>query len=147
MTIAEPRMDLTALVGKLLEEQDGDVLREGIRGLSQARMETEVPGLIGAERNQRSGDRTAHRNRSRTWDTHLGNVRANDSEVRPGTFVPSLRQPCRRAGHALTSGQLPGGGGGPRGGRRRHVGVPAPSGRTSAPAAQHEPTRTVNKRD
>ena len=31
--MAKPRMDLTAFVGKLLEEQDGDVLREGIRVL------------------------------------------------------------------------------------------------------------------
>ena len=44
--MAKPRMDLTAFVGKLLEEQDGDVLREGIRVLSQALMETEVAGLI-----------------------------------------------------------------------------------------------------
>ena len=27
--MAKPRMDLSAFVGKLLEEQDGDVLREG----------------------------------------------------------------------------------------------------------------------
>jgi hypothetical protein len=39
--MAKPRMDLSAFVGKLLEEQDGDVLREGIRVLSQALMETE----------------------------------------------------------------------------------------------------------
>ena len=44
--MAKPRMDLSAFVGKLLEEQDGDVLREGIRVLSQALMETEVAGLI-----------------------------------------------------------------------------------------------------
>ena len=42
--MAKPRMDLSAFVGKLLEEQDGDVLREGIRVLSQALMETEVAG-------------------------------------------------------------------------------------------------------
>jgi hypothetical protein len=47
--MAKPRMDLSAFVGKLLEEQDGDVLREGIRVLSQALMETEVAGLIGNE--------------------------------------------------------------------------------------------------
>jgi hypothetical protein len=41
-------MDLPALVGKLLKEQDGDVLREGIRVLAQALMETEIAGLIGA---------------------------------------------------------------------------------------------------
>jgi transposase-like protein len=55
-------MDLSAFVGKLLEEQDGDVLREGIRVLSQALMETEVAGLIGAERHERTGDRSAYRN-------------------------------------------------------------------------------------
>ena len=37
--MAKPRMDLSAFVGKLLEEQDGDVLREGIRVLSQALMD------------------------------------------------------------------------------------------------------------
>jgi hypothetical protein len=39
--MAKPRMDLSAFVGKLLEEQDGDVLR-GASGCSQALMETEV---------------------------------------------------------------------------------------------------------
>ena len=38
--MAKARMDLSAFVGKLLEEQDGDVLREGIRVLSQALMES-----------------------------------------------------------------------------------------------------------
>ena len=37
--MAEPSMDLTAFIGKLLEEQDGDILREGIRVLAQALME------------------------------------------------------------------------------------------------------------
>jgi len=36
MTMAKPRMDLSRFVGKLLEEQDGDVLREGVRVLTQA---------------------------------------------------------------------------------------------------------------
>jgi transposase-like protein len=71
--MAKARMDLSAFVGKWLEEQDGDVLREGIRVLSQALMESEVAGLIGAERH----------------------------EVRPGTYCPSLLQPRRRAEHAL----------------------------------------------
>jgi transposase-like protein len=56
---------------RLLEEHDGDVLREGIRVLSEALMETEVAGLIGAERHERTGERTAYRkgSRLRTWDT------------------------------------------------------------------------------
>src|SRR5215203_2503361 len=101
--MAKPRMDLPAFVGKLLEEQDGDVLREGIRVLSQALMETEVAGLIGAERHERTGERTAYRNgtRLRTWDTRMGTIELAIPKVRPGTYFPSLLQPRRRAEHAL----------------------------------------------
>ena len=101
--MAKPRMDLSAFVGKLLEEQDGDVLREGIRVLSQALMETEVAGLIGADRHERTGERTAYRNgsRMRTWDTRMGTIELAIPKVRPGTYFPSLLQPRRRAEHAL----------------------------------------------
>lgn len=103
--MAKPRMDLTAFVGKLLEEQDGDVLREGIRVLSQALMESEVAGLIGAERHERSGDRTAYRNgsRTRTWDTRVGTIELAIPKVTPGSYFPSLLQPRRRAEHALAA--------------------------------------------
>jgi hypothetical protein len=42
--MAKPRMDPSAFVGKLLEEHDGDVLRVGIRALSEPLIETEVAG-------------------------------------------------------------------------------------------------------
>jgi transposase-like protein len=96
-------MDLSAFVGKLLEEQDGDVLREGIRVLSQALMETEVAGLIGAERHERSDTRSGFRNgtRTRRWDTRVGTIELAIPKVTPGTYFPSLLQPRRRAEHAL----------------------------------------------
>jgi transposase-like protein len=98
-------MDLTAFVGKLLEEQDGDVLREGIRVLSQALMESEVAGLIGAERHERTGDRTAYRNgaRTRTWDTRVGTIELAIPKITPGTYFPSLLHPRRRAEQALAA--------------------------------------------
>jgi transposase-like protein len=101
--MAKPRMDLSAFIGKLLEEQDGDVLREGIRVLAQALMETEVTALVGAERHERSEDRTAYRNgsRARTWDTRLGTIELAIPKVRPGVYFPSLLQPRRRAEQAL----------------------------------------------
>lgn len=101
--MAKPRMDLSAFVGKLLEEQDGDVLREGIRVLSQALMESEVAGLIGAERHERTSERTAYRNgtRTRTWDTRVGTIELAIPKVRPGTYFPSLLHPRRRAEQAL----------------------------------------------
>jgi transposase-like protein len=96
-------MDLPAFVGKLLEEQDGDVLREGIRVLSQALMEAEVAASIGAERHERTGERTAYRNgsRTRTWDTRVGTIELAIPKVTPGSYFPSLLQPRRRAEHAL----------------------------------------------
>ncbi len=48
--IAKGRMDLSAFVGKLLAEQDGDVLREGVRVLAQTLMEAEVSSRIGGSR-------------------------------------------------------------------------------------------------
>jgi putative transposase len=103
MTMAKASMDLSAFVGKLLEEQDGDVLREGIRVLAQALMESEVAGLIGAERHERTGERTGYRNgtRTRTWDTRMGTIELAIPKVKPGTYFPSLLQPRRRAEHAL----------------------------------------------
>ena len=101
--MAKPRIDLSAFVGKLLEEQDGDVLREGIRVLAQALMESEVAGLIGAERHERTGERTAYRNgsRTRTWDARVGTIELAIPKIKPGTYFPSLLQPRRRAEHAL----------------------------------------------
>ncbi len=40
--MAKPRTDLRAVVGKLLQEQDGDVVREGVRVLTQALQELEA---------------------------------------------------------------------------------------------------------
>jgi hypothetical protein len=39
--MATPRMDITSFVGKLLEQDDVDALREGVKVLAQAVMETE----------------------------------------------------------------------------------------------------------
>ena len=52
--MAKPRMDLPAFVGKLLEEDHGDVLREGVQVLAQALMEAEVTELVGAGRYERT---------------------------------------------------------------------------------------------
>ena len=72
--MATPRMDITSFVGKLLEETDVDLLREGVRVLAQAVMETEVSSQIGAGPYERSSERSAYRNgyRTKTWDTRVG---------------------------------------------------------------------------
>jgi putative transposase len=72
--MAVPRMDLTTFVGKLLAEEDTDVLREGVRVLAQALMEAEVSAKLGADRSERAEGRAGYRGgyRTRTWDTRVG---------------------------------------------------------------------------
>jgi hypothetical protein len=47
--MAKHRMDVTTFVGRLLEQDDVDSLREGVRILAQLIMEHEVSSQIGAE--------------------------------------------------------------------------------------------------
>jgi transposase-like protein len=103
--MAKGKMDLSAFVGKLLEEQDGDTLREGIRVLAQALMESEVSSLIGAERYERNDERSTYRNgyRTRSWDTRVGTIELAIPKLRTGSYFPSLLEPRRRAERALQS--------------------------------------------
>jgi len=96
-------MDVTAFVGKLLEEDDVDLLRDGVRVLAQALMETEVSSQIGAAPYERTGTRTAYRNgyRTRTWDTRVGTIELKIPKLTAGTYFPSLLEPRRRAEKAL----------------------------------------------
>ena len=102
--MAKARMDLSTFIGKLLEEHDGDVLREGVRVLAQAIMDTEVTTLVGDERHERSDERTAYRNgsRSRTWDTRLGTIDLAIPKVRPGSGSSSVSGPSNRVSHTTT---------------------------------------------
>lgn len=56
------RMALGELLRKAQGARDADVLREGVRVLSQALMELGVAQHVGAERYERTGDRTGQRN-------------------------------------------------------------------------------------
>jgi transposase-like protein len=55
--MASSSLDITAVVGKLLEQDDVDALREGVRVLAQAVMETEASHQIGAAPYERSSER------------------------------------------------------------------------------------------
>ncbi len=103
--MAKNRMDVTALVGKLLEESDIDLLREGVRILAQGLMDAEVSSQIGAELYERTDSRTALRNgyRTRTWDTRVGTVELRVPKIAPGTYFPALLEPRRRAERALAA--------------------------------------------
>ena len=97
--MASKRMDFSSFVGKLLAEEDADVLREGVRILAQALMDAEVSTHIGAELYERTDSRTAQRNgyRTRIWDTRVGTVELRVPKIAPGSYFPSLLEPRRRA--------------------------------------------------
>jgi len=56
--------------------------------LSQALMETEVRGLIGADRHERTPSGTGHRNSYRpgTWGRRVGTIELAIPNVRPGSY-------------------------------------------------------------
>ena len=93
------RMALIELLRKAELERDTDVLREGVRVLSQALMELEVSQHLNAERYEHTPERTGQRNgyRERQWDTRVGTIELQVPRVRDGSFFPSLLAPRRRA--------------------------------------------------
>src|SRR6266508_79291 len=101
--MATTSMDITSFVGQLLEQDDVDALREGVRVLAQAVMETEVSSQIGAAPYERSTERVAYRNgyRTRRWDTRVGTIELKIPKVTAGAYFPSLLEPRRRAEKAL----------------------------------------------
>src|SRR5919108_5410246 len=103
--MAKSRMDVTAFVGKLLKEDDADVLKEGVQVLAQAFMEAEVSAQVGARAYERSSERTACRNgyRTRTWDTRVGTIELKipnspAAATSPLCWSPAggPRRPCTR---------------------------------------------------
>lgn len=103
--MARNSMNLMDFVGKLLGEEDVDILREGIRVVAEALMDAEVSSSIGAAPFERTDDRTAFRNgyRERRWDTRLGTVDLRIPKITPGSYFPSILHPRRRAEQALAA--------------------------------------------
>ncbi len=99
------RMALLALFRKAEVEPDVDFLREGVRVLAQALMELGVSQHGGAEKHQRTPERTGYRNgyRDRPWETRVGTIALRVPRVRDGSFFPSLLEPRRRAERALVA--------------------------------------------
>ena len=101
----EMRMVLLELLRKAELERDADFLREGVRVLSQALLELEVTQHVGAERHERTPERTGQRNgyRERSWDTRVGTLELQVPRVRDGSFSPALLEPRKRAERALVA--------------------------------------------
>src|SRR5215213_3109500 len=101
----EMRMAVETLLRKADVEQDVDFLREGARVFSEALMELEVTRHVGAERHERTAERTGQRNgyREREWDTRVGTLGLRVPRVRDGSYFPAMLEPRRRAEQALVA--------------------------------------------
>jgi putative transposase len=100
----ELRMALAEVLRKAGVEE-ADFLREGVRVLAQELMELELAEHLGAERHERTPERSGYRNgyRERPWDTRVGSIELQVPRVRDGSFFPSLLEPRRRAEKALVA--------------------------------------------
>ena len=103
--MAEDRLGLLDPVRKGEEPSGADWLREVVHGLVQELMEAEVSTQIGAERYERTAERTAQRNGDRPWpwDTRLGTLELSIPKLRTGSYFPSWLEPRRRAEQALVA--------------------------------------------
>jgi putative transposase len=82
-----------------------DVLRRSVTWLLQQLMEAEVSVQIGADRYERTEERTTLRNGSRTrpYDTRVGTLDLKIPKLRTGSYFPSFLEPRRRAEQALVA--------------------------------------------
>lgn len=101
--MAKHSMTARELVGKILEEGNGDLLKDAMIAVLEQLMGLEVAQVVGAERYSRNEERQNHRNgyRERRWDTRVGTLDLKIPKLRHGSYFPSFLDPRRRAEQAL----------------------------------------------
>src|ERR671928_201870 len=84
---------------------DGDFLRTVAEAVLQLLMESDVEGLIGAGRYERSAERLNYRNgcRGRALDTRLGTLQLRVPKLRQGAYFPPFLEPRRVSEKALVA--------------------------------------------
>ena len=97
--------DRPPLAELLVKAGDGDFLRSVAESVVQLLMETDVEGVIGAGRHERSGERTTYRNgyRDRTLDTRLGSLQLRIPKLRQGSYFPPFLEPRKTSEKALVA--------------------------------------------
>ena len=100
--MTEDRLPLAELMAKA---GDGDFLRSVAEAVVQLLMETDVDGLIGAGRHERTPERSTYRNgyRDRTLDTRLGSLQLRIPKLRQGSYFPPFLEPRKTSEKALVA--------------------------------------------
>src|SRR5690348_8647836 len=100
--MTEDRLPLAELLQKAGE---GDFLRAVAEAVLQLLMESDVEGLIGAGRYERSPERLNYRNgfRDRALDTRLGTLQLRVPKLRQGSYFPPFLEPRKVSEKALVA--------------------------------------------
>ena len=100
--MTEDRLPLAELLQKAGE---GDFLRAVAEAVLQLLMESDVEGLIGAGRYERSPERSNYRNgfRDRALDTRLGTLQLRVPKLRQGSYFPPFLEPRKVSEKALVA--------------------------------------------
>jgi transposase-like protein len=100
--MTEDRLPLAELLQKA---GDGDFLRAVAEAVLQLLMESDVEGLIGAGRYERSAERLNYRNgfRERALDTRLGTLQLRVPKLRQGSYFPPFLEPRKVSEKALVA--------------------------------------------
>jgi putative transposase len=100
--MTEERLPLAELLAKA---GDSDFLRSVAEAVVQLLMGTDVEGVIGAGRHERTGDRQTYRNgyRDRTLDTRLGSLQLRTPKLRQGSYFPPFFEPRKTSEKALVA--------------------------------------------
>jgi transposase-like protein len=98
-------MTAIELFDKVVAEEHTDLLQEAVRRVLHEIMAQEVTARIGAEPYERTEERKAHRNgtRSRVLKTRVGDVELEIPKLREGSYFPSFLTPRRPWEQALVS--------------------------------------------
>jgi putative transposase len=101
--MTQQQFDPSALLDALQERPDLDLVREMVRFLYQALIDSEATERIGAEPHERSIMRTTRRNgtRAKTISTKTGDVELKIPKLRNGSYFPSFMERRRRIDQAL----------------------------------------------
>jgi putative transposase len=100
--MTEDRLPLAELLQKA---GDSDFLRAVAEAVLQLLMESDVEGLIGAGRYERSAERLNYRNgfRERALDTRLGTLQLRVPKLRQGSYFPPFLEPRKVSEKALVA--------------------------------------------
>ena len=103
---------LSELLDAIRAGEGLDLVRRGVALVLQELIELEAAQAIGAERYERTDERTTHRNgsRGRLLSTRAGDIELRIPKFRAGSFFPALLEPRRR----IDKGAVGGGHGGLR---------------------------------